>query len=155
MAVMPAETRRAIVEDLRAGKSQYGTAKRHGVNQGTVSKIAKAEGIDGIYAAPKKAVQTKQTFDMERRLEINDRIFARVAGEIDTATIDELNKLTMTYAVLTDKRRLEEGKATDRHEHIDSARDDVARRVDELTARRGARGVVRESDGTPSEATGS
>lgn len=151
---MRAEVRQAIVDDLRAGKSQYSTAKRHGINQGTVSKIAKAEGIDGIYAPPKNAARARHAravYDLEQRMGLSDRAFEVLESELGNTPLKDWS---ISYAVLVDKRRLEEGKATERHEHVDSARDDVTRRVDELAARRRTRGLVRESDQSASEGVG-
>lgn len=150
---MPAETRRAIVDDLRAGKSHNTIAKDRGVNQSTVSRIALAEGIPSINAAPKKAIAAKATYDQERRQEFSDQLFDQLKTDVKNGV--STKDVIMGFAILTDKRRLEEGKATERHEHSDTDRGAVTRRMDELAARRGARGVVRESDRTPSEVTGS
>lgn len=138
MAVMKAETRAAIVADLRAGKSQYRIAKDHGVSQGTVSKIAKAEGISGIYSAPKNAAAARITYDLERRLALSDKFFEHLEAALDGHP-GNVKDWAIAYAVLVDKRRLEEGKATERHEFTDSDREYVTGRVDELAARRRAR----------------
>lgn len=144
MAVMRAEVRAAIVDDLRAGKSQTSTAKRHKVSPATVNGIAKAEGIAPNIRPPKIAILTRKAYTLEARLELIDRFFARLDSGLDSAMDGDLKDMALTLAVLIDKRRLEEGKATDRHEFIDDDRELIARRMDELAARRRAKEVAGE-----------
>jgi len=153
MAQLAAETRAAIVADLRAGKSQNATARLHGVSQPTVFKIARAEGIAAINAAPKNAAPARTIYSLEARLALSDEAFAVLAEDLRKRQTP-LKDWAVAYAILTDKRRLEEGQATERHEFTDSDRGLVFGRVDELAARRRAR-LAAETDAGARPAAGS
>lgn len=115
MAALGAATRAAIVEDLKAGKSHNGIAKAQGVHQSTVSRVALAEGIPSVNAAPKKALTAKVTYDLERRQQFSDQLFEQL--KLDLKRGVPTKDVIMGFAILTDKRRLEEGRATERHDH--------------------------------------
>jgi hypothetical protein len=59
-------------------------------------------------------------YSQERRRALSDLLFTRVE-DVAQNTVDagELKDLALTFGILTDKRRLEEGKATERHENLD------------------------------------
>lgn len=151
MPVMAAEVRAAIVEDLRAGKSQNATARTHKVSPATVNGVAKAEGIPANIQAPRNAAAGRKVYNLEARLELSDKFFALIDRHLDGAGLIVLKDLAVTFAVLTDKRRLEEGKATERHEFTDDDREYVAGRIDELAARRRTR-LAEDADAETGEA---
>ena len=72
--------------------------------------------------------------------------------EDDTLKKASLNEKAVAFGIVTDKHQLLTGEATERHEHRNTseARDLLARRVDELAARRRTRGTSSESVGSGS-----
>jgi hypothetical protein len=59
-------------------------------------------------------------YNAERRRALGDLLFSRVEAIAEMSTDPgALKDLALTYGILIDKRRLEEGKATERHESID------------------------------------
>ena len=139
MTPLAADVRAAIVVDLRAGQSQYRTAKDHGVSAKTVSLIAKAEGIPvGNVSSVKNAATARTVYNLEARQAFSDQLFEQLKLDIKNGV--PTKDVIMGFAILTDKRRLEEGQATERHEYNDrSDREFVTGRVDELAARRRSR----------------
>lgn len=133
------EQRESIVDLLRLGHSQNAIARQFKINPSTVNRIAKAEGLGGNIAATKNAIAAKAVYDLARRLELSDKFFGLVERALDEDRWLDLKDLALTFAVLVDKRRLEEGKATEIHADTDSDREFIASRVDELAARRRAR----------------
>ena len=118
---LPAETRQAVLAALLAGTGVGETARRFRVGKATVSRIAAAAGLDLERSQTKKATGARVRYAQERRLELSDKLFGKVEalldGELDP---QQLQPLVTAFAILTDKRRLEEGEVTDRHEHRDA-----------------------------------
>lgn len=117
---IPDETRRAILATLRAGTSVGVTAKLYRVSKGSVSNIAGAAGLNLERSAVKTASQARVHYAQARRLELSDKLFGKVEALLERELApQQLQPLVMAFAVLTDKRRLEEGEVTERHAHRD------------------------------------
>jgi hypothetical protein len=117
---IPDETRRAILATLRAGTSVGETAKLHRVSKGSVSNIARAAGLSLERSPVKNASQARVHYAQARRLELSDKLFGKIEALLDRDLApQQLQPLVMAFAVLTDKRRLEEGEVTERHAHRD------------------------------------
>lgn len=113
-----AEERRRIVAYLKAGKSQGWIAREVGRNKSTVNRIARSEGIESNVAATKKASQARRDYAQAERLELLNEGFDKareVLGRIRTAK--DLQAWMVAVGTGIDKRRLEDGEATDRSEH--------------------------------------
>lgn len=135
------EERARIVAYLKEDKSQCWIAKEVGRDKSTVSRIAKAEGIDTNVAATKKATKARQDYDQAARLELLNEGFDR-AREI-LASLDgarDLQAWMIAVATGIDKRRLEDGEATSRTESMDPERAEARRKMreslDEIAAQR-------------------
>lgn len=122
---LSAAERQSIIQGLLAGKSQGQIAREVGCSVSTVSRLAKAEGIDCNVAATKKATEVRDTFNAERRIALSDKAFRALERQLDEGGVGthlgsiSFKDWAVVYGVLTDKRRLEEGEATERHEHSD------------------------------------
>ncbi|MBA2390313.1 MAG: hypothetical protein H0V67_08655 [Geodermatophilaceae bacterium] len=91
-----------------------------------------------------EATALGQTYDLTRRLELNDFLFERVR-DVATTTRETngLKDLALAFGILTDKRRLEEGQATARTENqVSDVRQRLDARLDELAARRTQRAAA-------------
>ena len=142
-----AESQRiAVLADLRSGRGVRATAAAHGCSPPTVSRIARAAGLDVTLQAAKKAAEARKDWAAAERLDLLNRLFAKAESMLDGVGSElHLQQLTMAVAVLIDKRRLEDGEATSRADVTHSgeeARGRIARRLDELAARRRADGAA-------------
>lgn len=132
----------AILEALRDGASQNAVARRLKCSPSTVNRVAKANGLE--YSAPKNTAECRRDYAQAERIELLNKGFAKAEEMLPTLkTAGWLQSWTIALGILIDKRRLEDGEATQRMEvHGDGARDRIARRLDELAARRAAKGVA-------------
>jgi transcriptional regulator with XRE-family HTH domain len=141
----------AVVEALRAGESQKAVARRLGCGFATVNRIAKRYGA--VPAVPRTvekspavlaAEQAAADYSLERRMALLNKVFAQAEQMIETATTPhKLQALAIALGILIDKRRLEDGEATARTEvNGGDARERIARRLDELAARRREKGAA-------------
>jgi hypothetical protein len=136
------DERAAIEAALRDGQSGGKTARQFGRSIATVVGIAKRAGIALDQSATKKAVAAKVDYDQANRLQLINEFFTVTRSMLHTGaeTPAQLKDLSLTLAILVDKRRLEDGEATSRSEvHDDSTRTRLGGRLDELAARRAAR----------------
>jgi hypothetical protein len=142
MSMLSVDEREAIADALRAGKSQNAVAKQFGRGVATINRIAVEYGLE--YSAPKHAAEARQTFSQDRRLKLIDDMVDTLYGlMVDVKKAHDFQALVTSAAILIDKRRLEDGEATSRSEvSTDDSRNRVARRVDELAARRRTEGVA-------------
>lgn len=113
-------------------------AKLCGRGHSTVQRIAEAEGIDSGYTAPQKANAARRDYALAGRLELGNAMFDAVEEMLGKAkTPGELKDLATTFGILTDKRRLDDGEATNRTENVDpSRRERFRKNLDELAERR-------------------
>lgn len=112
---------REVVALLRSGLSSNQAARTAGISQPSASRIARANGISLNQIRTEKAREALLDFDVTERLKLSNEMLAKARAML--ASIDkpsELQSLAMTLAILTDKRRLEEGQVTDRLEHRDA-----------------------------------
>lgn len=107
----PDELKRA--EELyRAGWSQGKIAKELGKGKTTINRwlsdLGLLDGTDGERSGTKKATEKKKTFDLERRVELNDKFFERLEGRIDLddLTPRDFKELMIAYGILEDKRQI-------------------------------------------------
>lgn len=116
------DQRKDIQAALLAKVGVNEAARQYKVGKATVSGIAKAMGIDTERSATEKAERAASAYNKERRAQLSNKMFQKVEellGQIEPT--DSLKDLVMAFAILTDKRRLEEGEATDRREYNDPA----------------------------------
>lgn len=138
----------AIIEALDAGESQKSIARRLGCGVATVNRVAKRNGFSGVPqqkpSLSAAVVQAAEDYALERRIALLNKVFDRAEAMIDTATTPhKLQALAIAVGILIDKRRLEDGEVTARTEvNGGSAREQLARRLDELSARRAAKGAA-------------
>lgn len=126
----------AVVEALQAGESQNAVARRLGCSAGSVNRIAKLNGLE--YSSPKHAAECRRDYAAAERLELLNQGFDKARELLPAIKSPQwLQAWSISMGILIDKRRLEDGEATARTEvSSDGARDRVARRIDELAARR-------------------
>ncbi len=131
-----------VAEGLSLTKASERVAADAGVAARTVRLWIKKSGIK----IPTRQSQGFKDFNEQRRSEVGNRMVAILerrltqleeSGEI---TGRELKDLAVMFGVLTDKRRLEDGLATDRTETSEvPAREIVRDKIDELAERRARR----------------
>jgi len=138
-ALAPA-VRDRIVALLHEGTPRNEIARQVGCSAGIVTKIAQDEGVSFDRSQSRIAVAVRCDYDQTARLALLNAGFDK-AGELLAAitTPNHLQTWSVALAVLIDKRRLEDGEATARTDVVTSdVRDRIARRLDELAARRDA-----------------
>jgi transcriptional regulator with XRE-family HTH domain len=138
----------AIIEALKAGESQNAVARRLGCSVGTVNRVAKLNGLE-CHSAKNQAAEAVVSaaladYSLERRMALLNKVFAQAESMVETAiTPHKLQALCISLGILIDKRRLEDGEVTARTEvNGGDARERIARRLDELAARRSAKGAA-------------
>jgi hypothetical protein len=130
--------RRRIVAYLREGKSQGWVARELKRGKATISRVASAEGIDSERSATKKAAEARRDYAQAERLVLLNEGFDK-AREIlaNVGLADDLKDWAVAVGTLIDKRRLEDGEATNRTENVDRAsRERIKGTLDELAERR-------------------
>jgi hypothetical protein len=146
MARLTDEQRADLLADLRAGMAVRVAAGKYGCSTGTVSNIARAAGVQLNVQPTKKASAARRDWAQTERLDLINRLFDKANAMLDQVSTElHLQQLTTAIAVMIDKRRLEDGEATTRAEVSDSgeeARERIARRLDELAARRREKGAA-------------
>lgn len=132
----------AILDALHAGESQNAVAKRFNCSPGTVNRVAKMNGLE--YSRPKHAAEARRDYSAAERLALLNKLFDKVRDMADgPLTPNGLQALAISMGILTDKRRLEDGDVTARTEVTGGeARERIARRLDELAARRREKGAA-------------
>lgn len=108
---MPTEPEiRKITELHDAGLSLGQIAEEVGCNKSTVSRLLKKLGIEcnaSQRCATKNATNAKRTYDLARRLELNDKFFKRLDEFVDNPlTARDFKELMVAYGILEDKRQL-------------------------------------------------
>jgi hypothetical protein len=135
--------RRLMVEDgYSATRAAESVAEDLGSTGRTVMRWAEAQGI-GLGELSRDIHKTRAAteatiyYGQERRLELSNQLFARVKSMTDgVKAANEMKDLATAFAILTDKRRLEEGKSTERHEvAVVDARERLLNEVAERRAR--------------------
>lgn len=133
------DLRAAICDAVRAGASVRAAATQFGVSVGVVAKITRGLSRD------RETRKKPRDFARDRRLALLNRGFVRASELLEAVTtVQQLQTWAVAVGVLIDKRRLEEGEVTARTEMVtdDRARAELARRLDELAARRAQRATM-------------
>ena len=143
--VLDARKRREILDAARAGESLGKIADRYGVHKATVGRIVQSGQVDIVKVADTRRQEAATAWAAAQRLSLLNQLFDRAA--IMAKRIKEpreLQQLASAVAVLIDKRRLEDGLATERTEvHASGASERLAAHVDELATRRQKRDAER------------
>ena len=132
------EERDRIVAYLKEGKSQGWIAREVGRSKDSVSRIAQESGIETDVRRTKKATEAKQDYDQAERLKLLNEGFDKareLLGDIKQAK--DLQAWTVAMGTLVDKRRLEDGEATNRTESVDpTSREKIKGTLHDLAERR-------------------
>ena len=116
------DKRKGIQAALLADTGVNETARLFKCDKATVSRIASSMGVDAQQAAVKKAQVAGALYAKERRLQLSNTLFQKLEQLLaGVEPNDSFKDLVMAFAILTDKRRLEEGEATERREYNDPA----------------------------------
>lgn len=114
---IPPEVRARAADLLRDGRSVGWTARAMGVAASSVSLIAKEAGIPLDATRTQRIVRLAREFNVARRLELINRAAEAAERLLETdLTPSQLRDVVISLAVLTDKRRLDTGEATERIE---------------------------------------
>lgn len=131
------DERDGILADLRAGMKPAEVAKKWRRSERTVHRLGAAAGLGGV--ARKKADQARRDWALAERVGLLNKGFEKaeeLLGKV--ATPHGFQAWAVAVGILIDKRRLEDGDATERTGVEDGgARERVARRIAELAARAG------------------
>ena len=147
MSAVTAEEREAIVEALRRGESIHSVAKECGRSKATVHGIASDEGIQAERSGTKKSTEAHKTFAKARRQEVSDLLFEKLCQMAAACEKEHgLRELATVFGILTDKRRLEEGEATERWELLGENDPRLERLRDLLADRRGEGAATSRSE---------
>lgn len=135
------EERAQIVVYLQEGQTHGWIARKVGRSKPTVGRVAKAEGIECTVTAAKKATEVKRDYDQINRLQLLNEGFDKarqILASLDGAR--DLQAWSIATGTLIDKRRLEDGEATNRTESVDPERAEARRKMrenlDEIAAQR-------------------
>lgn len=96
----------------RVGLAEAANRLEGAVSRRTIAHWAKEAGA----SAPTKEVKRSEprTYHKRNRLKLNDKLFRRIETVLrkkgNRITPNELRQLVLSYAIATDKRRLEEGE---------------------------------------------
>jgi IS30 family transposase len=127
--------RQAIAAAVRAGQSIGAVARRFHRSKATVATVARAAGIALDESRTARAAAARRDFSLTARIELGNRLAERVREKLDDPSLTpiQLQQLATAYAILVDKRRLEDGEATARTEEMrTNIRERLAKQLDEL-----------------------
>ncbi len=117
MARVGPEERLRIVALLRDDKTPYAVAKETGRSRPTVCKIARDEGMELNVNLTKRAAEARRDYALAGRLELNNHLFDKLRTMSETVEqAKDFKDLVISYGVLVEKRRLDDGDVTDRTE---------------------------------------
>ena len=112
------EQRTRIVALLRQGRSRNEVARLTGCATGTVTAVARQEGLSLDRTRTEKLQQAAQDWTLIRRLELYNQGFEKLAEMLpDIKSAKEMQHWTISLCALADKRRLETGEVTARTEN--------------------------------------
>lgn len=115
--------RRKIIRYLEQDNSQGWIARKIGRSKQTISRIARDAGFDSDVSSTEKATRASRDYDLAARLEIVNEGFDKARYLLEGISDPrELQSWTVAIGTLIDKRRLEDGQATDRTERVDPER---------------------------------
>jgi len=129
-----------IVESLLAGNSINRVGRLFGVDKMVVQHMAKAYNIDTVALASTRRHEAHIDYCQIERLRVINLAFERIELMLDddNLTARDLKDLTVAMGISIDKRRLEDGEATERAEISDlsGARVAVRDKLLEIAERR-------------------
>lgn len=114
--------RELMLEGLSQNKAAEQVGQEWGVSGRTVINWASAMGtplsaFSHERAKTRAANEAAITYAQERRLALSDRFFSKLESLLEMINdAGDAKDLATAYAILTDKRRLEEGQVTERTE---------------------------------------
>lgn len=104
----------AIIEAINEGNSLNKVAKKFKRSVSTISRCAKRNDVDVEHSQTKKAVETHQRWNKEKRFELIGKFFDKLTDIIQvTNDPRELKDLSTALGIVIDKARLEEGQPTE------------------------------------------
>ena len=109
------DTRVGIIGALQVGTVSQGDIARHyGVNQSTVSRLARGYGLPPTeHAMPKEAHEGKARWDLERRQMLLDKGFDKLEGMLPgIEKARDLQSWFVSTGIAIDKMRLESDLST-------------------------------------------
>ena len=109
------EERATAISLLEQGLSCGAVATAIGRDSRRISDIARLAGIDTVESARERRLAAAADFNLARRLELGNKIAARLAELVESEgplLPKDLRDVAVTFGVLTDKRRLEDGEST-------------------------------------------
>lgn len=117
------EERQQIIDAIRSGKSRYAVAKEFQRSRSSIAKIAREEGLDADQTSTAKATRAREQYAAAQRVELINKAFAKVERLLDAFPDDptaarDMRDLATALGILIDKRRLEDGEATERAETV-------------------------------------
>jgi transcriptional regulator with XRE-family HTH domain len=142
VAKLPDETREHVVVLLREQRSYRDIVEQTGVALGTISKIARDEGIESPGAAQTEAAANATRIAWaQRRTALVDALGEAAAELLEktrTAGARDAQAFMTAVAIGVDKAQLLSGGVTSRHEQLDAQRrrDRILAMQDELAERR-------------------
>lgn len=105
---------KAIIEAIKEGKKRNEIAKEFKRSAGSISRIAKKQGLDFDRSMTKKATAVKQFYSKQDRMNLLKQGFEKAAEMLrDAEAFRDLKDWSMAVAILIDKQRLEEGEPTE------------------------------------------
>ena len=119
---IPPDRRQEIGEAVKAGRSYRDVAAEFGVSIASVSNVVRELELNDHVNVQrvKRAAEASAEYNLERRMGLSNRFFEKIGSLLETVeTANAMKDLAMAHAIETDKRRLEEGAVTERHEYND------------------------------------
>jgi len=129
-----------MIESLNAGVSLNRVARLYGVDPMVVGRLAQEFSIDTLALASTHAQEARRDYAQIERLRVINLAFERIELMLDDndLTARDLKDLAIAMGISIDKRRLEDGEATERSEISDlsGARTAVRNKLLEIAERR-------------------
>ena len=137
-AALTDKERKKIIRLLKENKSHGEIAKEVKRSKDTIRRIANQTGLNRSNGAVKKAGQARRDYALAERVSLLNELFDKARAMLPhVEDAKELQALTIAIATAIDKRRLEDGEATNRSETVDSERRQKMREsLDEVAQRR-------------------
>lgn len=123
--------RQQIIDAIKGGKSIHAVAKEFRRSKQTIGKIARQAGLDADTTSTQAASTARVRYAEAERLELINKGFDKVAQVLEAIEGDPdhakpLREVVTALGILIDKRRLEDGEATERAETV-TIIDDIPR----------------------------
>jgi hypothetical protein len=138
-ALSDEQIERLHLEYVQTG-SYRATARAVGISVESVRKYVIRELDDAD--SPLRQMRTQKRIDIAEKIGEVQLVILEALKSPEKIAKASYQELSTSYGILTDKRQLITGQATERHEHhdLDAPRQELTRRLDELAERRRAKG---------------